>query len=110
MCAGIYMPRRTLLRLHPSTRCNARPRKQLGGVHIEQIASPLDSDVRQRVELGIRRAKGVVALAGKHRRQAVAEDGFHRCQQPLLVIDHDVLAHRMVPLNRFCRDKRAETI
>ena len=42
-----------------------------------------------------------MSLAREHGRQAITQDRFHCRQQPHLVVDHDVMARRMLTLNRF---------
>ena len=75
-------------------------RQQRRGIQSDQIADPLDRDVRRRIQARVDRVEGVVALTREHRRQTVPENRFHGGQQARFVVDHEIVARRMVALNR----------
>ena len=75
-------------------------RQQRRGIQSDQIADPLDRDVRHRIQARVDRVEGVVALTRDHRRHPLAQDRFHDREESHLAIDHDVVARGMVTLNR----------
>ena len=83
------------------TRCVGRLPQQRRGVHIDQIADVLDRDIGRGVQARVDRVERVMTLAREHRRQTIAKDRFHCRQQPHFIVDHDVVARRMLALNLF---------